>query len=64
MRALRATQIRIQSGDELTGENLFYGIQSSRRCITAENASEPSILPKPQAQDPLGQEPPAHVEGL
>lgn len=52
-------QIRIQSGDELTGENLFYGIQLSRRCITAADASEPSVLPQPPAQ-----EAPAHVEGL
>lgn len=52
-------QIRIQSGDELTGENLFYGIQLSRRCITAADASEPSVLPQPTAQ-----ETPTHVEGL
>jgi hypothetical protein len=43
-------QIRIQSGDELTGENLFYGIQLSRRCITAEDASEPSVLAQSAAE--------------
>ena len=38
------SQLRIQSADELTGENLFYGIQLSRLCITPKGASEPSIL--------------------
>jgi hypothetical protein len=52
-------QIRIQSGDELTGENLLYGIQFSRRCITAQDASEPSVLPQSTAQQA-----PAHIEGL
>jgi hypothetical protein len=38
------SQLRIQSADELTGENLFYGIQLSRLCITPKGASEPSVL--------------------
>jgi hypothetical protein len=44
------SQLHIQSADELTGENLFYGIQLSRLCITPKDASEPSVL----AQSPRG----------
>ena len=43
-------QLRVQSDDELTGENLFYGIQLSRYCITPGDASEPSVLPQAAAQ--------------
>jgi hypothetical protein len=45
------TQLHIQSANELAGENLFYGIQLSRLCITPEDASEPSVL----AQSPGGE---------
>jgi len=47
-------QLRVQSEDELTGENLFYGIQLSHYCITPDDASEPSILPQASAQEAPG----------
>jgi hypothetical protein len=41
--------IHIRNGDELHGENLFYGIQLSKFCITPGTATEPSVLPAPGA---------------
>lgn len=40
------TQSQIQSvgTDELTGDDLFYGIQLSELCITLDTATEPSVL--------------------
>jgi hypothetical protein len=40
------SQIRIQSADELSGDNLFYGIQLSTLCITPGTATEKSYLPQ------------------
>ena len=39
------TQGKLQSkrADELTGENLFYGIQLSTLCLTLDTATEPSV---------------------
>ena len=45
------SKVHIQSADELSGENLFYGIQLSSLCITADTASEPSRLPQTPAKD-------------
>jgi hypothetical protein len=39
-------QIQVQSGDELTGEHLFYGIQLSHLCITVQDDPQPSVLPQ------------------
>jgi hypothetical protein len=39
-------QIQIQSADELFGENLFYGIQLSKFCITPDTATQPSVRPE------------------
>jgi len=49
------SELRVQSEDELTGDNLFYGIQLSHYCITPDDASEPSILPQAAAQGAPGQ---------
>jgi len=42
--AAAGSQIRVQSEDELTGENLYYGIQLWELCITPNTATEPSKL--------------------
>jgi hypothetical protein len=53
------SQIHVQSEDELTGENLYYGIQLWELCITPDTATEPSKLrsaappPAPGAQASL-----------
>ena len=36
-------QIRLEGDDEMTGEDLFYGIQLSSLCITLDTATEPSV---------------------
>jgi hypothetical protein len=41
--------IHIRNGDELHGENLFYGIQLSKFCITPDTATEPSVRSQPKA---------------
>jgi hypothetical protein len=49
--------IHIQSADELVGENLFYGIQLSKLCITPDTAADPSVrpdLPAPEKVSQLG----------
>jgi hypothetical protein len=45
-------RIQIQSADELFGENLFYGIQLSKFCITPDTATQPSV--RPELQPPEG----------
>lgn len=45
-------RIQIQSADELFGENLFYGIQLSKFCITPDTATQPSV--RPELQPPGG----------
>lgn len=47
--------IHIRNGDELHGENLFYGIQLSKFCITPDTATEPSVRSQPQAPEMLSQ---------
>ena len=42
-------QVNVKGRDELTGENLFYGIQLAKRCLTLDTATEPSILQPPSA---------------
>jgi hypothetical protein len=44
-------QIRIQSADELSGDDLFYGIQLNTLCITPDTAIEKSYLPQSPAQE-------------
>lgn len=44
-------QIRTQSADELSGDNLFYGIQLSTLCITPDTATEKSYLPQAPVQE-------------
>jgi len=44
-------EIRIRSSDELSGDNLFYGIQLSSLCVTPDTASEPSSLPQASVQE-------------
>jgi len=39
------SDIVVQNDDELTGENLFYGIQVSQLCITLDSETEPSVAP-------------------
>lgn len=43
-------QIRTQSADELSGDNLFYGIQLATLCITPDSATEKSYLPQSPVQ--------------
>jgi hypothetical protein len=43
-------QIRIQGTDELSGDNLFYGIQLNTLCITPDTAIEKSYLPQSPVQ--------------
>jgi hypothetical protein len=47
--------IHIRNGDELHGENLFYGIRLSQFCITPDTATEPSVRARPQTADVLSQ---------
>ena len=44
-------RIQIQSADELFGENLFYGIQLSKFCITPDTATQPSVRPELQPSE-------------
>jgi len=48
------TQSQIQStgSDELSGEDLFYGIQLSELCITLDTATEPSVLTNSDVPQP------------
>jgi hypothetical protein len=39
------SDIVVQNDDELTGENLFYGIQVSQLCITLDGETAPSVAP-------------------
>jgi len=39
------SEINVQNDDELTGENLFYGIQVSQLCITLDTDTAPSVAP-------------------
>jgi hypothetical protein len=48
--AVAGSRIQIGGDDELTGENLFYGIQLTELCITRDSATEPSVLPNPPAR--------------
>lgn len=43
--------IHIRNGDELHGENLFYGIQLSKFCITPNTATEPSVRSQPKTTE-------------
>ena len=45
--------IHIRNGDELHGENLFYGIQLSKFCITPDTATEPSVRAPPRTAEVL-----------
>jgi hypothetical protein len=47
------SRIQMQAADEFAGENLYYGIQLSTRCITAGTATEPSIRPRPPGSPQL-----------
>jgi hypothetical protein len=47
--------IHIQSADELVGENLFYGIQLSKLCITPDTATDPSVRPDVPAPERVSQ---------
>jgi hypothetical protein len=46
------SQIQASGTDELSGENLFYGIQLSAFCITLDTATEPSVLTNSDAPQP------------
>ena len=46
------SQIRSIGTDELTGDDLFYGIQLSELCITLDTATEPSVLTNSDAPQP------------
>jgi hypothetical protein len=46
------SQIRSIGSDELTGEDLFYGIQLSELCNTLDTATEPSVLTNSDAPQP------------
>ena len=48
-------RIHIHGADELSGENLFYGIQLSKFCITPDTASEPSVRPELPTSETLRQ---------
>jgi hypothetical protein len=50
-------QIRIQGTDELSGDNLFYGIQLDTLCLTPDTAVEKSYLPPSPVQQ--GPSPPS-----
>jgi hypothetical protein len=43
-------EIRIHSADELSGDNLFYGIVLYKHCITPDTAVEKSSLPQSPVQ--------------
>jgi hypothetical protein len=50
-------EIKQTDGEELSGENLYYGIQLSPLCITPNTATEPSVLAdseKPQRGSGVG----------
>ena len=54
------SQIRSTGTDELSGDDLFYGIQLSELCITLDTATEPSVLTNsdvPQPPEPRLQMP-------
>jgi hypothetical protein len=47
------SEIRVESADQLSGDDLFYGIQLSQLCITPDTATEPSVLaPQPAPARP------------
>ena len=46
-------QIQVKGTDELTGEDLFYGIQLSSLCITPVTATEPSTLSNSEMPQPM-----------
>jgi hypothetical protein len=47
------SEISRRSENELTGENLFYGIRLSSLCVVPRDATVPSILPQPTAAAPV-----------
>lgn len=52
--------VEVKGDDELTGEDLYYGIQLAARCITLDTDTEPSLLP-PAAAPPAAPVTPAHI---
>jgi hypothetical protein len=46
------SQIRSTGTDELSGDDLFYGIQLSELCITLDTATEPSVLTNSDVPQP------------
>lgn len=50
------SEISIHNSDELKGDDLYYGIQLSLRCLTPNTATEPSVL-TPASQAAVGRRP-------
>jgi hypothetical protein len=52
--AIEHTQGRLQlrDRDELSGENLIYGIKLEHQCITLNTATDPSVLTNPDVPQP------------
>ena len=48
-------EINQTAAEELTGENLYYGIQLSPLCITPSTATEPSLLAESEKPQPTSE---------